>query len=318
MTIQHGARPLPSLQHSSTVPRTPWTYKAPACLSGARQRLAAPQRSEDEMASRHRTPRFLVVAPVLATLLVGVAAPARAQEPAPRPSDGHLAKGDYFFKAGYYLKASEHYRLALLEDPASPGKKLAFGHALFAIGNYSYASYALRRGVAQLDADDPFRPSLEALFPSKRAFTQALRDLKRYVTYSPRDPAGLSVLGYVLFSIEGEETRCRDMFKYLKRLDPNDPFAEFFLAQIRRRGVPDGDEQPAAAGLPEVGDVGGDDVVEAPPEPAPAPRPAASPPPPPPPPTPAAPDLKQVLQEPERARERAEGEWPSPVPAPSR
>lgn len=271
------------------------------------------------MAQRRRTPRFVVVAPVLAALLGG-AAPARAQEeePTARSADGHLAKGDYFFKAGYYLKASEHYRLALLEDPASPGKKLAFGHALFAIGNYSYASYALRRGIAQLDADDPFRPSIEALFPSKRAFTQALRDLKRYVTYSPRDPAGLSVLGYILFSIEGEETRCRDMFKYLKRLDPNDPFAEFFLAQIRRRGVPEGDDPPAAAGLPEVGD-DEPEVAEVTPAPAPAPTPKpVAPPPPPPPPAPPAPDLKQLLNEPERAPERAEGEWPSPVPAPSR
>lgn len=265
------------------------------------------------MDTRRRTPRGLTVGALAALTLVLAPPPARAQGEAPRGTDGHLAKGDYFFKAGYYLKASEHYRLALLEDPASPGKKLAFGHALFAIGNYSYASYALRRGVAQLDASEPLRPQLKGLFPSERAFTQALRDLKRYVTYSPRDPAGLTVLGYVLFTIEGEERRCQDMFKYLKRLDPNDPFADYFLAQIRRKGIPDGDDPGPQAALPDVGSV--DDE----PEPAPT-RPVAAPPPPPPPPPPAPPPpaLREVLGEPERARERAEGEWPMPVPAPSR
>ena len=249
---------------------------------------------------------------ILAALAAGPLATARAQvnDDAPRPQ-GHLAKGDYFFKSGYYLKASEHYRLALLEDPSSPAKKLAFGHALFAIGNYSYASYALRRGVAQLDSSE-FRPEVESLFPSKRQFQQALRDLKRYVTYSPRDPAGLTVLGYVLFSISGEERRCRDMFQYLKRLDPNDPFAEYFLGQLKHRGpIPEGaDDSPL---IPDA------EPADEPPPPPPvrATRPVepkAQPIPPPPPPKP---DLEKVLQEPERVTEKAEGEWPSPVPAPS-
>ncbi len=68
-------------------------------------------------------------------------------------------KGDYLFKTGYFFRASESYRLALLEQPSSPTKKLAFGHALFAIGNYSYASYALRRGVAELKPSKTFSGS---------------------------------------------------------------------------------------------------------------------------------------------------------------
>lgn len=255
---------------------------------------------------------------VLAALL---AAPARAQDAAP---DGNLAKGDYFFKAGYYLKASEHYRLALLEDPGNPTKKLAFGHALFAIGNYSYASYALRRGVAQLDPQEDYRPAISSLFPSQRAFTQALRDLKRYVTYSPRDPAGLTVLGYVLFSVPGEERRCAELLNYLKRLDPRDPFADFVLEQLRRRGP-----LPPARAEGVVEDEPVESVVDTPatprkasptptadvpfPPPAPTPAPAPTPPP-----AAAAPaPLDGKLPEGERVQPRAEGEWPSVVPAPS-
>jgi tetratricopeptide (TPR) repeat protein len=237
-----------------------------------------------------------------ATLLL-LLGPAFAQEGGGAGAE-HQAKGDYYFKAGYYLKASEHYRLALLEDPTSPQKKLAFGHSLFAIGNYSYASYALRRGVAQLEAEGAFRPAVEPLFPSKRAFVQALRDLKRYVTYSPRDPAGLTVLGYVLFSVEGEERRCRDMFLYHKRLDRNDPFADYFLTQLDKRGTRG--DVPSTE-LPDVGPLE-PEPSEAipPPAPAPAPKPAA----------PKQPPLGEVLAEPGRLGERPpEGEWPEPVPA---
>lgn len=253
-----------------------------------------------------------------ATIIIGacllLAAPARAQ------ADSNTAKGDYFFKAGYYLKASEHYRLALLEDPTSAPKKLAFGHALFAIGNYSYASYALRRGVAQHDAEGTFRPEIAGLFPSRRAFTQALRDLKRYVTYSPRDPAGLTVLAYVLFTVEGEDRRCLDLVNYLKRIDPRDPFADFFLAQLRKRGpLP-----PARPEEPEEEDEPAREPPRLPADPPKPPKPAPPEPPPPafppaPAPTPAEapPPLEKVLPEPERAPPRAEGEWPAPVPAPS-
>lgn len=243
---------------------------------------------------------------LIALALACAPALARAQEGATGGGPGaeHQAKGDYYFKAGYYLKASEHYRLALLEDPTSLQKKLSFGHSLFAIGNYAYASYALRRGVAQLEADADFRPAVEPLFPSQRAFVQALRDLKRYVTYSPRDPAGLTVLGYVLFTVPGEERRCRDMFLYLKRLDRNDPFAEFFLQQLDKRGTRG--DAPSTP-LPDVGP-----LEPEPSEPTPEPPPAAPAPAPAPPPV----DLTETLKEPGRQPEgRPEAEWPAPVPA---
>jgi tetratricopeptide (TPR) repeat protein len=249
------------------------------------------------------TPHKLAPYAVLLGLLLLVGAPTGAQE----EYDEQVAKGDYYFKAGYYLKASEHYRLALLEDPTSPDKKLAFGHSLFAIGNYSYASYALRRGVAQLDPDESFEAEIESLFASNRAFVQALRDLKRYVTYSPRDPAGLTVLGYVLYTVDGEEERCRDMFLYLQRLDRNDPFAGYFLEQLDRR---DGHSREESQPAPWEEERSPRDVepVEVEPDPIREPEPAAPVEPPP-------PDLREILPEPERLPERAQGEWPHPEAA---
>ncbi len=258
---------------------------------------------------RRTAPLSAPLVALFALLSVGLApTDAAAQQPA--QADELLHKGDYYFKAGYYFKASESYRLALLEDPTSPWKKLAFGNALFAIGNYSYASYALRRGVAELDPAEPFRPDVAGLFPSRRKFTQAVRDLKRYVTYSPRDPAGLTVLGYVLFSIDGEEQRCRAMLEYLKRLDPDDPFADFFLAQLRRRtrNQVQGEAVPEAEAMPPLED---EPVVEMP---APPPPRDDVPPPPPPEETP----IQEVVPPPQRQAEELEQEWPEPTAAPAR
>ncbi|MBL4847270.1 MAG: hypothetical protein JKY65_17260 [Planctomycetes bacterium] len=170
---------------------------------------------------------------LLLALLPGVGAVASAQDKT--KADEFVERGDYLFKSGYYFRASDSYRLALIEDPTSPWKKLAFGHSLFAVGQYGYASYALRRGVGELDPKVSFKPEIAPLFPSRRRFQQALRDLKRYVTYSPRDAAGLTVLGYVLYSVRGEERRCRDMLSYLVRLNPNDAFAKQLMKQLDRR-----------------------------------------------------------------------------------
>jgi tetratricopeptide (TPR) repeat protein len=248
---------------------------------------------------------------LLLTLLLALPAtalPAFAQEQA----DDHVTKGDYLFKTGYYLKASEHYRLALLDDPSNPYKKLSFGNALFAIGNYSYASYALRRGVAELEGANTFRPDVASLFPSRRSFTQALRDLKRYVTYSPRDPAGLSVLGYVLYAVRGEERRCRDMFLYLRRLDPQDPFAAFFLAKLAARGT-ETPRHPTNV-VPPLAPVEEAPKRVEPPKPmiAPKPAPVLVPPPK----KTKIPPVKDVIPTPKRHGERhGQGDWPSPVPA---
>lgn len=178
-------------------------------------------------------PSFAAV--LLSSALLLLSAPQAAFAQDKTKADELHERGDYLFKSGYYFRASDNYRLALVEDPTNPWRKLAFGHSLFAIGKYGYASYALRRGVAELDPKLTFAPEIAPLFPSRRRFQQALRDLKRYVTYSPRDAAGLTVLGYVLYSIRGEERRSRDMFRYLLRLDPNDAFATTMIAQLDRR-----------------------------------------------------------------------------------
>jgi Tfp pilus assembly protein PilF len=185
-----------------------------------------------------------------------------ADQKAKAYKDDNVARGDYYFKTGYYLKASRSYRQAVLDDMENPWKKLAFGHSLLAIGNYTYSSYALRRALSQLDATKPFDPDAQSLFPSKAAFNRALMDLKRYVTYSPRDPSGLTVLGYVFYA-RGEDARAREIFGYLQRLPENekDAFAEFLLKQLDRREGERKDQKPDAASSGDPKGAGPEDVA---------------------------------------------------------
>jgi tetratricopeptide (TPR) repeat protein len=138
------------------------------------------------------------------------------------------AKGDRYFRAGDYPKAIESYRCAVLEQPTNGYNKLAMGHALFAWGNYSYAAYALRRGIRSFDAPDDLKMNLVEFFPSRRHFSKALGKLHRQVSFSPRDLASLTVLGYV-YHYTGKREKATLIFKKIRRLRPNDPFAAFFL-----------------------------------------------------------------------------------------
>ncbi len=168
--------------------------------------------------------------PALVVLLVAAFLAAASLAPAAAFADNgdSVIRGDQYFKRGHYLRASEEYRVAALADQVSPWKKLAFGHALFAVGNYSYAEYALRRGVSSVRDKSQFRVDVVGLFPSRRAFSEKMRDLKRYVTYAPRDPSGLTVLGYMYYA-SGAERESAEIFRILKRLNPEDDFAGFFL-----------------------------------------------------------------------------------------
>ncbi|MEZ6186281.1 MAG: hypothetical protein R3F62_14900 [Planctomycetota bacterium] len=213
--------------------------------------------------------------------------------------DKNVEKGDYYFKAGYYYKASEHYRLAVQQNPTDADKILRFGHSLFAIGNYSYASYALRKGLSRVDPSKRFRPELASLFPAERDFVQVLRDLKVYVTYRPRDPAGLTVLSYVLYTIPGEEERCQELLGYLRRHDKDDPYVAFMLHQMGRKDAPVAEAPaPTLDPLP---------PVEVPPLPK-------QPEPPPPAPKKKV-ELTKVLPQPERVEEATPAELPPAPPA---
>jgi tetratricopeptide (TPR) repeat protein len=150
--------------------------------------------------------------------------PAMAQDSEKKATD--MARGDYFFKAGYYLKASESYRVAILDRPRDTERLLSFANALFALGNYHYSSHAIRRAVKHSSKKSGFDPQVAPMFPHRLSYVRALDDLKRYVTYNRRDPSALTVLAYTYYA-DGEFKKSRKICGYLKLLDREDPLVAF-------------------------------------------------------------------------------------------
>lgn len=223
-------------------------------------------------------------------LALSFALPAVAQD---APGVGAMEKGDYFFKAGYYVKAAEQYRLEVLKDKTKAEPQMAFANALFAMGNYHYASHSLRRALKRLPPRQQFTPEVASLFPSRLSYMRACDDLKRYVRFNRRDPSALTVLAYTYFA-EKEYDKAKTICGYLKLLDREDEVAGFLEPQIKT--IKEGgafDKAPA----PEI-------IKVPPPKPVDPPKP---------PPVKAKTDIK--LPDVKPATELPETKKPLPVPA---
>lgn len=166
-------------------------------------------------------------------LLALFGAPSFAQDSKKKKSTD-MSRGDYFFKAGYYLKASESYRVAILDRPRDTDRLMSFANSLFALGNYHYSSHAIRRAVKYFPKKRSFAPQVAPMFPSRLNYDRALDDLKRYVTYNRRDPSALTVLAYTYYA-DGEYRKAQKICGYLKLLDREDSFVSFMNAKIQAR-----------------------------------------------------------------------------------
>ncbi|MDF1661804.1 MAG: hypothetical protein P1V97_08520 [Planctomycetota bacterium] len=180
----------------------------------------------------HRGPTMMRSFIIALCLVPLFCAPALAQDKKKKSTD--MSRGDYFFKAGYYLKASESYRVAVLDKPSDTGRLMAFANSLFAVGNFHYSSHAIRRAVKYSPKKASFAPQVAPMFGSRLAYDRALDDLKRYVTYNRRDPSALTVLAYTYYA-DGEYRKAQKICGYLKLLDREDSFVSFMTTKIQAR-----------------------------------------------------------------------------------
>jgi len=207
--------------------------------------------------------------------------------------DRLVAEGNEHMKAGNYFRASESYRCAVLEEPADGLKKLHFGQALYALGNYAYADYSFRRGLLYLGYPDDLRMEVVTAFGSRLAFDRALRDLRRYAAYYPSEPHALAVVAYVGY-FGGDRPEAEAAAKRLLSLDARDAFAAYILRRLELEG---GAGAVVAAAPPKPAAPAPAPVPEPKPQPRPKPAPvvAAAPPPAPrPAPQPAAPPAPEA------------------------
>jgi len=141
-------------------------------------------------------------------------------------------QGDRLLKAGQFFPASERYSAAVLANPSCGWNKIAFGHALFALGRYAYASFNFRRGVRYMEYPTDLAFDIDAAFPSRQALDQALAELHRYLGYYPGDYHALTALAHVSFFRHDRSTTRNACLQLLKQ-NPRDPFALYLLRRMQ-------------------------------------------------------------------------------------
>ena len=109
----------------------------------------------------------------------------------------------------------------MLTEPQNGGRKLNYGVALFAIGDYDYAAYAIRRGLDRVaewggDAMDP-----KILYGEQGGFDRHLGALRDYASGHKDDNAAHFVLGYMLWA-SGQYKDARPVLDDALKIDPDD------------------------------------------------------------------------------------------------
>lgn len=143
-----------------------------------------------------------------------------------------LTQGWQEFGAGEYLAAVETLRQAVLAAPDDPFAKIAFGQALFALGNYADAAFVFRRAAELLPdwpavGEDPRSRYGDALDHAEQMVA-----LRTFLELVPGDPAATLTLAVQSF-FTGDLSVARDAFSLLEELDPTDAVAARFLVHLR-------------------------------------------------------------------------------------
>lgn len=148
-------------------------------------------------------------------------------------ADRHLRLGDYYFRQARFDEAAESYVRALAYVPDDGAAHFVVADALFAIGDYHYAAYMIRKGLS-------FAPDLAGAVADKREFygdaklfDEHLAALVKYCGEKPYDAAARLVLGYnQLFS--GDREAAMLSFRRVLELEPGDNPARLFLEALSK------------------------------------------------------------------------------------
>lgn len=147
-------------------------------------------------------------------------------------ADHGLTTGKRYFKQGGYSLAVESFQRAVLAAPQDGVPKLYFGLAHFAVGDYEYAAYAIRRGMDRVpsrgkDAMDP-----RHLYGKSADLDRHLAALHAQVERDPANGDAHFLLGYMLYHA-GHYSPALEQFDLAPQSDLKDRQA----ARLRRRAI---------------------------------------------------------------------------------
>jgi tetratricopeptide (TPR) repeat protein len=167
-----------------------------------------------------------------------------------RDSPGALAErfvleGDTHFREGRYQDAADAYLQALTHVPADGSIHFVLSDALFALGDYHYAAYVIRKGLelepdlARSDVDK------RTFYGNPADFAKHLASLRDYISDHAFDAAAHLVLGYnLLFS--ADHSGAENALRRALDLNPGETAAKTFLDAIAARADRP-DSAPASA-----------------------------------------------------------------------
>lgn len=108
-----------------------------------------------------------------------------------------LGRGLQEMRSGQYDRAVDRLLQAVLADPEAGRPKLLFAHALFAVGDYGYAVYALRRALDRIDDLAAVEYGVDDLYHNAEEFDRLLYQLRGHAKKNPSDVDVHLLLGYL-------------------------------------------------------------------------------------------------------------------------
>jgi len=158
--------------------------------------------------------------------------PSRHAQAAGGKGQRHVAQGFGHLAKAEYAEAKTAFNEAVLVAPGKRDAMFGLAWSLFAMGDYDYAAYCLRRAVARESQPAALRIDLPSLFSSRTEFLRLVRQLERATMRAPDDVDALSVLG-VVYYLSGNMEAAEKTFRRVLNVVPSDTCARFFL---RERG----------------------------------------------------------------------------------
>ena len=142
-----------------------------------------------------------------------------------------IEEGAQLFYEGRYAESVDAFRRAMLAEPGNAIPKFAMAHSLFAVGEYGYAAFLIRRGVDIIPTWPSAGPDLREQYGDPDDLIEQMIALEVTGAATPSDPEIRLLSGYVAF-FTGDLDTAESEFDALAELAPGDLVATAFRTRI--------------------------------------------------------------------------------------
>ena len=142
-----------------------------------------------------------------------------------------MEEGARLFQEGDYPGAAEAFRMAVLAEKTNAVPKFAMAHALFALGEYEYAAFMIRRGMEILPSWPSVGADMRDLYGNPDDLMEQMIALQIYREAHPESADAAMLLGYMSF-FSGDLDEAETQFSGVMALEENNTVGSSFLLRI--------------------------------------------------------------------------------------